>query len=250
MVRNSVSNVSFIPDDQWFRSEDGTGLLAGSPLTYFTVTEAGARVINAIENNEQLPANHDALTKRLLAVGAIHPKYETAIESSEFTVVIPAFLRDNTAQERLQSLVDSLSGPRIIIVDDCSPTAFSIAGAEVLRLSENAGPAAARNAGLAITTTPYIAFVDDDSVVTAEQLSQLASHFIDESVSVVAPRVASVVGESLIAEYESLHSPLDLGVLPAVVRPLASVLCPCSSSSRTHIGSKRTSWLQRVHATR
>ncbi|MEY3656507.1 MAG: mycofactocin system glycosyltransferase [Actinomycetota bacterium] len=223
MVRNSVSNVSFIPDDQWFRSEDGTGLLAGSPLTYFTVTEAGARVINAIENNEQLPANHDALTKRLLAVGAIHPKYETAIESSEFTVVIPAFLRDNTAQERLQSLVDSLSGPRIIIVDDCSPTAFSIAGAEVLRLSENAGPAAARNAGLAITTTPYIAFVDDDSVVTAEQLSQLASHFIDESVSVVAPRVASVVGESLIAEYESLHSPLDLGVLPAVVRPLSRV---------------------------
>ena len=218
-----MSSVSFAPDDQWFRSEDGTGLLAGSPLTYFTVTEAGARVINAIESKEQLPGNHEALTKRLLAVGAIHPTHETAVSVSEFIVVIPTFLRDSAGEERLQSLVNSLAGPRIIIVDDCSPIEFSIDGAEVLRLSENSGPAAARNAGLAVTTTPYIAFVDDDSIVSADQISALASHFIDESVSVIAPRVASVAGESLIAEYETLHSPLDLGVLPAVVRPLSRV---------------------------
>ena len=218
-----MSSVSFAPDEQWFRSENGTGLLAGSPLTYFTVTETGARVINAIENKEQLLDNHDALTKRLLAVGAIHPTHETAVSVSEFTVVIPAFLRDSAGEERLQSLVNSLAGPRIIIVDDCSPIKFSIDGAEVLRLSENTGPATARNAGLAVTTTPYIAFVDDDSIVSAVQISTLASHFVDESVSVVAPRVASADGESLIAEYEMLHSPLDLGVLPAVVRPLSRV---------------------------
>jgi mycofactocin system glycosyltransferase len=238
-----VSRTTLTPDDQWFRSDDGTGLLAGSPLTYFTVTQAGAQVIDAIENEKQLPKNHEALTKRLLAVGAIHPTYESSAAASDITVVIPAFLRDFEAVERLQSLVNSLIGPRIIIVDDCSPIEFSIDQVEVLRLSENSGPAAARNAGLALVTTPYLAFIDDDSHVTAPQLAALASHFTDESVSIVAPRIASVVGDSLIEEYESLHSPLDLGVLPAVVRPLsrvsyvpAAVLLARTSVIREHHG--------------
>ena len=233
----------FSPDDQWFRSTNGNGLLAGSPLTYFNVTQAGASVLDAIENGEKLPKNHEALTKRLLAVGAIHPAYETSLEPSDITVVIPAFLRNSDAVERLQSLVNSLSGPRIIIVDDCSTFEFSIDGAEIVRLTENAGPAVARNTGLALATTPYIAFVDDDSHVTAAQISGLASHFMDESVSAVAPRIASVVGDSLIEEYESLHSPLDLGVLPAVVRPLsrvsyvpAAVLLLRTSVARDHHG--------------
>jgi cellulose synthase/poly-beta-1,6-N-acetylglucosamine synthase-like glycosyltransferase len=43
------------------------------------------------------------------------------------------------------------------------------------------------------------------------------------SVDVVAPRVASTSGDSLVAEYETFHSPLDLGLLPSVVRPLSRV---------------------------
>lgn len=218
-----MSNVRFITDDQWFRSKDGNGLLAGSPLTYFTVTEAGAHILDAIEKGETLPAQHAALTSRLLAVGAIHPIYETPVNLEEITVVIPAFIKDFQGRERLQTLVDSLSGPRIIVVDDCSPTAFTIDGAEVLRLVANLGPAAARNAGLHIVNTTFTAFVDDDASVTAEQLCALAAHLSDTTVSAVAPRVSSRVGDSLIAEYESLHSPLDLGIIPTVVRPLSRV---------------------------
>ena len=223
MAATSVSHIQFHTDDQWFRTESGTGLLAGSPLTYFTVTEAGARILDAIENNETLPAQHAALTDRLLAVGAIHPSFETPVSPGEITVVIPAFVRDVQAKERLQTLIDLLSGLRIIVVDDCSPLELKINGAEVLRLTENSGPAAARNAGLRIVNTPFTAFVDDDASVTTEQLCAIAAHLSDASVSAVAPRVSSHVGTSLIAEYESLHSPLDLGINPAVVRPLSRV---------------------------
>lgn len=218
-----MSNTRYITDDQWFRSKNGTGLLAGSPLTYFTVTEAGEKVLNAIENEEVLPAQHAALTHRLLAVGAVHPICETPIIPTEITVVIPAFISDAIAQERLQTLVKSITGPRIIVVDDCSPTEFTIDGAEVIRLAENVGPASARNAGLNLVSTPFIAFVDDDTIVTAQQLCTLAAHLSDASVSAVAPRVSSCSGDSRIAEYETLHSPLDLGDKPAVVRPLSRV---------------------------
>ncbi len=238
-----MSLTHLLPDDQWFRSKNGNNLLAGSPLTYFAVTEAGSRILDAIENGETLPTNHQALTDRLLAVGAVHPQLNSPGSPAELTVVIPAFLRDVMAQERLQTLVDSLQGPRIIVVDDCSPTEFAINGAEVLRLTENAGPAAARNAGLAVTTTPYVAFVDDDAIVTADQLCNLAAHFLDEQVAAVAPRVASETGNSAVAEYESLHSPLDLGSLPAVVRPLSRV-----SYVPAAIFVARTSVIKEMHS--
>ena len=218
-----MSNIRYVTDNQWFRSKSGTGLLAGSPLTYFTVTEAGSKVLDAIENADALPAQHEALTRRLLAVGAVHPIYETTANPTEITVVIPAFIKDTNGQERLQTLVKSLLGSRIIVIDDCSPSEFTIDGAEVVRLAENAGPAAARNAGLNLVITPFVAFVDDDTIVTTEQLCALASHLFDASVSAVAPRVSSCSGESRLAEYEMLHSPLDLGDHPAVVRPLSRV---------------------------
>lgn len=232
-----MSGARLIPDDQWFRSENGTGLLAGSPLTFFSVTDAGRIVLDAIENNEPLPSNHAALTKRLLATGAVHPVCDHAGNAHDLTVVVPSFIANESQLKRLQSLVDSLNGIRIIVVDDFSPIAVSIVGAEVIRLTSNQGPAAARNAGLAATASPFVAFVDADTTVTTQQLLSLAFHFIDENLDAVAPRVASTPGKSRIAEYESLHSPLDLGLLPSVVRPLSRVsYVPAAVLvARTHI---------------
>lgn len=213
----------FTTDDQWFRSENGTGLLAGSPLTYFSVTDAGKKILDAIENNAPLPAHHTSLTDRLLAKGAIHPVYHASGNAADLTVVIPTFITQQEHLERLQTLVNSLQGKRIVVVDDCSPIEVSVTGAEVIRRPANQGPAAARNAGLASADTPFVAFIDDDTTVTTEQLLTLLAHFTDAAVDVVAPRVASTQGESRVADYESFHSPLDLGQLPSVVRPLSRV---------------------------
>jgi mycofactocin system glycosyltransferase len=218
-----MSAAGLIPDDQWFRSESGTSLLAGSPLTFFSVTDAGKKILDAIEHNKSLPENHSALTKRLLATGAVHPVQKSMGNADDLTVVIPSYIAIEEQLKRLQLLVDSLTGVRIIVVDDCSPLAVSVTGADVIRLTSNQGPAGARNTGLAATATPFIAFVDDDTRVTAHQLLSLTSYFGDESLDAIAPRVESTPGDSRVAEYESFHSPLDLGKRPSVVRPLSRV---------------------------
>jgi len=52
--------------------------------------------------------------------------------------------------------------PRVLVVDDASAEPVVAPGADVLRLSPGAG-GAARNAGACASTTPYLAFTDDDA---------------------------------------------------------------------------------------
>lgn len=213
----------FIADQQWFRSANGLSLLAGSPLTSFTVSEAGARVLDAIENGAPLPDNHVSLTSRLLATGAIHPLPNQSVSPSDISVVIPALVHNENERERLQSLVNQLSNMTVIVVDDASPQPISLNGATVIRRDSNGGPGAARNSGVREVSTPYVAFVDADIVVASESLRMLASVLLTDNVVLVAPRVATENDKTFLGEYESLRSPLDLGTSPAVVRPLSRV---------------------------
>lgn len=213
----------FIADQQWFRSADGKSLLSGSPLTSFTVSEAGAQILNAIENNDQLPPHHASLTSRLLATGAIHPQTNLSVPSSDITVVIPAFITDSHSQQQLASLLEHLSDMAVIVVDDCSPTPLRISNITVIRRDTNGGPGAARNTGIQHVTTKFAAFVDADVVTSSDSLRQLASVLRDESVALAAPRIATENEKTFLSEYESLRSPLDLGNEPAVVRPLSRV---------------------------
>lgn len=216
-------NSVFACDTEWHRAKDGLGVLAGSPLTYFSVSAAGAKILDALESATGLPANHESLTDRLLAAGAIHPNPNHSTSEHEITVVIPAFVRDKNAMNALTALVAQLRGLSIVVVDDCSPMNIHIVGATVIRHDVNRGPAEARNTGLAAVTTPYVAFVDTDMTVGAQQLARLASYLQDERVGLVAPRITTQTGSTFIAEYESMHSPLDLGPNPALVRPVSRV---------------------------
>lgn len=152
-----------------------------------------------------------------------HPAPTTVPKLQEITVVIPAFMRDDAALSVLAALVARLRGIAVVVVDDCSPTIVHLDGATVIRHDINRGPAEARNTGLALVTTPYVAFVDTDISVDADRLSRLAAYLQDERVSVVAPRIVTEAGTSFIEEYESMHSPLDLGPDPALVRPVSRV---------------------------
>ena len=100
---------------------------------------------------------------------------------------------------------------KVIVVDDGSEPALSTAGRRTIRLPDNRGPAAARNAGLAEVTTPLVAFVDTDVEIDDNWLEALLPHFDDPLVALVAPRVRSTDVATIIGEYESGRSPLDLG---------------------------------------
>ncbi len=215
--------IRLLPDDQWFRSKNGNGVLAGSPLTYFGVTDAGSKILDAIETNSELPQNHAQLTDRLLATGAVHPVPNSPSALTDITVVIPAFISNAESHVHLEKLVASLVGLTIIIVDDASPHPVDINNAHVLRHDTNKGPAAARNTGIAAVTTAAAACVDTDVMVTSAQIATLAAYVVGPRVGAVAPRITCVNDGTFTGEFESHHSPLDLGSIPSLVRPMSRV---------------------------
>jgi mycofactocin system glycosyltransferase len=193
-------------DPSVIRLEGGRVLAGGSPFRLLRLSAAGADLIDRIAAGDEfgvgLTGAAGRLVDRLVDAGMVHPQpgvdaapYSTA----DVTVVIPVRHRP------VDAVVASL-GPvgRVLVVDDRS----------------GAGPAAARNAGLAEVTTPLVAFVDSDCEATAGWLPPLLGHFADDRVVLVAPRIGPVDdGPGAIARYEAVRSPLDLGPWPGPVRP-------------------------------
>lgn len=213
----------FVVDTQWFRTKDGLGVVAGSPLTQFRVTQAGAAILDALELGAPLPSGHTPLTSRLLAQGAIHPTQPAPLDSCEMTVIIPTYITTTEQHTRLQQLVTQLQGVAVIVVDDASPQSFDLDNATIMRHDSNTGPGAARNTGLSHVRTPFVAFIDDDVSVTTESLLALGGFLAHGDTHFVAPRVMSASTDGALADYERYHSPLDLGDTPAVVRPMSRV---------------------------
>lgn len=213
-------------DRSYRRPGSGSVIVGGSPLRLFRLTEAGRAVAAALECDGDLPDGHRRLTDRLIDAGVVHPVLPTqAIEAAALTVVIPAF----------RELPAHLPGDcRCIVVDDASPEPVPERdGVVTVRLDHNIGPAGARNRGLAVVDTPFVAFVDSDVSITDSELLRLASHLGDPSVALVAPRVRAASAPGALAGYERHHSPLDMGAEPARVAaatrvsyvPAAVIVC-------------------------
>jgi len=93
-------------------------------------------------------------------------------------------------------------------------------------LARNVGPAGARNAGLALVTTPLVAFVDSDVVVEGTALLDLARHCADPRVALVGPIVSGQPRSERprwFERYDGAASSLDLGRVGGLVRPGAAI---------------------------
>jgi mycofactocin system glycosyltransferase len=214
-------------DASYRRPGDGSVVVAGSPLRLFRLSAAGRRVAARLEAGLDLPAGHERLTDRLVDAGAIHPRPQLhggPFGDADVTVVVPTL---DTP------VVLAHDGP-VVVVDDGSAVAVEVpAGARLLRHPVSRGPGAARNTALAEVTTPLVAFVDSDVHLPPGWLGPLLAHFDDPRLVAVAPRVRSAESEGLLAAYERLRSPLDLGGQPARVAagsrvsyvPSAALLC-------------------------
>jgi len=97
------------------------------------------------------------------------------------TVVIPCFNGELYVREAIQSVVDQTSSSWVLIIIDDGSTDSS---PEILReaatrfgarvrvvRTENQGACAARNAGLTLATTKYVAFLDSDDLWMEEKLT-------------------------------------------------------------------------------
>jgi mycofactocin glycosyltransferase len=214
---------NFTKDTHWFRTKDTLGVVAGSPLTQFRVTQSGSVILDALETGAPLPDGHEPLTSRLLAKGAIHPTNLEPVGSQDITVIIPTYITTTEQLTRIQKLVTQLQDLAVIVVDDASPHTVEMSNAVVVRHDVNTGPGGARNSGLSHVRTNYVAFIDDDVSITTESLLALAGFIAHGHAHLVAPRVMNANETGSLADYECYHSPLDLGDAPAVVHPLSRV---------------------------
>ena|GEM_PF-41643 len=188
---------------------EGRFLLGGSPIRLFSLTSAGAALMDRIELHQSFDASpaEGQLIRRWLDVGVLHPRADLSngvCVNAMITLVIP--VRDRAAGvERLLASVaadyaaGSLWLAEIIIVDDGSTELFVVQfdqallpPTRVIRCEQSGGPALARNLGLAQVETEFVAFVDSDCAVTLGWLDPLMAQFGDPSVMTVGPRVAAV----------------------------------------------------------
>lgn len=207
----------FVVDETWRR--DGAVVTAGSPLSRFTFS--GTAFVQRLEAGTDMGDTNPELVARLLDAGAIHPlPGPHPFAPRDVTVVIPARAESPDDLDSLARLVAALPADApVIVVDDASPMIIAASGrTRVVRQPERRGPAAARNTGLGEATTPFVAFIDLDVAPPVNLLDDLLAWFVDERVGLVAPRIESRPGDGILARYERVRSPLDLGDTEARVR--------------------------------
>ncbi len=217
--------------------DDDRVLIGGSPLSIFHLSEPGGRFVRALTSGNvpvTLSTGQQRLVDRLLDAGAIHPQ-PGRIEG-DVAVVIPARDPSFTSLHLLLAAVARAAGGgagggddgrggrigrvgEIVVVDDAGAQPIPpIAGVRVERLVVNRGPGGARNRGVELTTSEFVAFLDADTEPTVDWLEPLLAHFEDPRVGLVAARVTSRPGPTMRERYEQWRSPLDLGGEPARVR--------------------------------
>jgi mycofactocin glycosyltransferase len=202
---------------------DGRLVVGRRPAHVLHLTAAGGRCVSGWRGGA---AVGDSVGERALAAQLIDAELAHPVPArgpwtpADVAVVIPARGRAELLAECLQGI-----GPvaEVVVVDDGSdqPAAIEAAARAVrlVRLDCRSGPAAARNAGLAATSAPLVAFVDSDARPRGGWLEPLLAHFDDARVGAVAPRIRVPAGRSPLDAYERARSPLDFGDRPAIVGP-------------------------------
>ncbi len=120
-----------------------------------------------------------------------------------FSIIIPTYNRPAQLANCLNSL-SALDYPanrfEVIVVDDGSnnpPNEVMSTFGHQFQLSiltqQNAGPAAARNSGVAHARGPFLAFTDDDCAVTPKWLKALAARFSTSPTRAIAGRTINAL---------------------------------------------------------
>jgi mycofactocin glycosyltransferase len=225
-------------------------LLGGSPLrllrlrdrslTAYRALAAGQTVRQAAAASGASIRSVGRLARDLLDRGVLqsvpsNPSTIAPIPFHDVSLVIPVYNRGDSLRRLLGSIgsLHTKLGEVIVVndgsTDDTADIAAEIAKqfpVRVLHHPQPLGPAAARNAGIAVVNTRYVACLDSDCVASPTWLDALLPHFCDPAIAFVAPRIVGLeIGRhpSILQRYEHIRSPLDLGAKSAQITARTSV---------------------------
>lgn len=192
------------------------------------LSDAACRAIAGLRTGAPVQGRTDGVVaRRFIDADLAYPVPPPQGRPANVTVVIPVLNRSAELDRCLASIGSTYP---VVVVDDGSTDKDSVRaaahrhGARVVRLDANAGPGAARNAGLEHVATELVAFVDSDTEPGSAWIAALAAHFADPLLAAVAPRiVAAAAPRSAADRYTWVRSSLDLGARPADVRPYGQV---------------------------
>lgn len=198
-------------------------LFGGSPPRLLRLNAAGVRALEELRAGPVGSPDSGRLARRLTDTGLAHPRPPAGQPPAEVTVVIP--VRDRPAGLD-RCLAELGPGQPVIVVDDGSADPGATAavcqrhGARLVRRPASGGPGPARNDGVALVTTPLVAFLDSDCAAGPDWIAGLGAHFADPMIGAVAPRVRPESGNSAVGRYLAARAPIDLGPDEARVAPL------------------------------
>ncbi len=137
-----------------------------------------------------------------------------------FSIIVPVYNGEKTLPDTLQSLFNLDGEPyEVIVVDDAStdktPQLARDAGAKVIQLQTNSGPATARNEGARHTQYSILLFTDSDVLVLKPLLNQLKTRFDESGADAVQGTFSSVCPyANYISQYKNLYNRYVLNQLP------------------------------------
>lgn len=238
------------PGVRWL---DGATLAGGSPYRVVTLTATGAALLRGLLAGQPLPAGEpavDRLMHRLRTGGLLLAPAPAAADHDGVTVVIPARSAAGPVRELLDTLPADLP---VVLVDDGSPVPLAPLSAErpgltVVRHERSRGPAAARNAGAATARTPWIAFIDADTIPDPQWIDRLKAQIADTTgtttgdpgearVVLAAPQIVPLTGSGSGGWFEQRVCALDLGHTPSEVGPGRAVSYVPSAAMLVHADS-------------
>ncbi len=173
------------PRPHWLGS-DYVDMESCAQAQVFAPAETSFHVLKRISDRPGTQAQHefaDALSALPEALEA-PLGFLAADESARISVIVPVHNRARRIRPTLDSVLEqSLPAAELVVVDDGSDDgtdevlesyADSITN---LRLARNRGVSAARNAGLALASSPWIAFLDSDDVWAPHKLSRQWAYY-------------------------------------------------------------------------
>lgn len=133
-------------------------------------------------------------------------------------IVVPVYVRNAGGAEKLNNLVESLSGQSYknvttIFVDDCSPFSYEVRDDIIhLKLSQNKGPAAARNFGIEKAlelNAEIVAFTDSDCIPDKDWIANIVSSFTtDKLLNALSGKTVSH-NKCWLGEYQDINGTLN-----------------------------------------